>query len=262
MKTIIITAFLCVFCQNAFSQLSSHRTNEDWFWGLGLNRVTLNNKNMVVPPNAYKGDKFSYFGIHMMFSHDSYEHWGFRYQLDMKWFPDLSFKAAELFKGTGTTPRLDFSGITNHKIGINVFGSDHLAVGIGGSFCDYIVDIPNWKSTPNFNPGGFTWQEPSGWHWTAGPALFLDGGIGDFTANLILSYDISYLRPKITDGYEENVDKQPGGYPSVGFLYFDITINHESGLYISYDRTSLIDKGINANKFSRGDLQLGYKISL
>ena len=259
---LVIITLLFFYGSNLTAQLSSHRTNEDWFWDAGINFVTLSNKQLVVPQNAYKGDKFSYFGVHMMFSHDSYEQWGFRYHLDMKWFPDLSFKAVELFKETGTTARIDFSGITSHKIGVNVFGSDNLAVGLGGSFCDYIVDIPNWKSTTNFNQGGYTWQEPSGWHWTAGPALFVDGGLADFAVNVIMSYDISYLRPKITDEYEANVDKYPGGYPRVGFMYFDITINHQSGLYLSYDRTSLIDKGVNNNKLRRGDFQFGYKILL
>ncbi len=254
MKKYTVLLLILAISKFGSAQLSDHNTNDSWFIGASLNVVTLKN-------GAGLNDKASkigpYIGIGGQIYHDSYEPFGFRYHLDMKWVPDLGFKAVELFREVGTDLRLDFTGFTSHKVGLNLISTDVVCFGLGGSFSDYIVDIPHTDESGTVTTI-YNWKEPSGWHWTAGPTIFLDGGFGGFTLNLISSYELSYFQPIVTNDYEALTEKIEN-YEKPAFLKFDLTINHESGVYFSYDKTVMIDRGVNANKVSRGDFQIGYK---
>ena len=238
-------------------QLSNHISNYGWGVGFHTGMVTIKNDKLLYPEGQKIGP---YWGgiLGLDVSYGTYEPGEVRYQLEAKWTLDLFHKAGELFKGTGTDARIDFTGFTWHKVGINVIGTDNMCVAVGISFADYIVDIPNYINDQGNFPGGSKWQEPSGWNWTAGPCLFADYGVGDYAIGFIGSYDFTYLTPKITDDYEALTDKIEG-YKPPNFMYLDLTVKHESGVYLSLNRTMMIDKGSLGNNVSRGEMKLGWK---
>lgn len=252
----ILSVFICLFGLNSsFAQLSMHSANESWALGLNLSRINVSDK--IIGFDAK--EKKAFWGVGGEVSYNNFEQWGVRYALDVKWFPDLGHKAFELFRGEGLDPRLEFSGFTWHKLGVNFIATDFFTLGAGLSAADYIIDIHKWNSDTHvpYATNG-VWQEPSGWYWTAGPALFLDGGIGDFSGALTLSYDISYFHPIVTEDYEANVDEIVD-YPTPNFFHIDLTFMHDSGIYFSFDQTRLIDRGVLKHNMTRTDVQLGYR---
>lgn len=254
---LIFLALSCFCCKHASSQLWNHNVTQQTMAGFSLAMVNLDCPQMAYADGRHVG---SYLGINLDVSYYNFEQWGLRYYLDMKWVTDLSFKAVEFFREEALDARIDFSSMTWHKVGLNVFATDRLCVGVGASFADYIVDLPDWNEDGNF-PNERWWQEPSGWWWTAGPALFVDAGVGDFAISLTTSLDIPYLHPKITDDYEANITRIEG-YADPRFFYFDLTVNHESGLFMSFDRTTMNDKGTHGIKLKRGDFQFGYRVTI
>ncbi len=250
---IVVIAIFTV--QSANSQLSTHIANGAWAPGFHIGFGTIKNNQLTYVEGRKHGP---YFGVGVDLAYSTFEAGEIRYYLDAKWTMDLVHKGVELFKGTGTDARIDFTGFTWHKLGINVFATDNLCIGVGGSFADYIIDIPLYANNNGDFFAGITWQEPSGWNWTAGPCFFADYGIGDFAASLTTSYDFTYLTPKITDDYEALTDKIDG-YKPPHFMYFDLTINHETGVYLSINRTTMIDKGDLGNNMSRGEIKMGWR---
>ena len=238
------------------AQLSGHISNGSTAIGFHAGFVALKHKNNAFEIGQKHGPYFGFSGIDI--AHTNYDSWTFRYNLEMKWTMDLFHKGVEFFKGTALDARVDFTGFTWHKLGVNVFSTDNFCVGIGGSFSDYIVDIPIFANENGDFFEGQRWQEPSGWNWTAGPCLFLDYGIGDFAFNFIGSYDLTYFTPKITQDYED-LTVQIDGYEKPHFMYFDFAVNHESGVYMSFNRTLMIDNGLLENNVSRGEFKFGWR---
>lgn len=259
MQRLFLILVLCiVYRQDGSAQLPDHNVTSQGMVGFTVGLSTIKSNETLYPQAAKEG---AYFGIGVDFSYYNFEPFTLRYHLKMKWAHDLFHKAGELFEGTGTDPRIDFTGFTWHKVGLNLFATDNVCVGLGGSFADYIIDIPLYANSNGDYFEGITWQEPSGWHWTAGPCLFADAGFGGFALSFIASYDISYLQPKVTDDYESLTAKIPG-YKKPHFLFWDLTLNHESGFFAGFDRVSLIDNGVNSNKMSRAEFHLGYRTSI
>ena len=259
MKKAIIFLFT-LHSFSVFPQLDLHDSNQEFRCGININLATLTDRALAFETGQKVGP---YFGLGLDFAYANYEQWGVKYLLEMKWTNDLFYKGIEFFRdGIGAiSPRLDLSGFTWHKVGINILANDRFCIGIGGSFSDYIIDIPGWNENGDFPNSGLSWVDPSGWYWTAGPCAFFDFGIGDWAINIISSYEISYLHPKITDDYEANVFST-NDYPFPVFFYTDITINHDWGLYLSYDLLKTIDKGNLSHNVSRNDLQVGWRFSL
>lgn len=251
-----ISAGLALFCSVSIkAQLSDHISNGTKFLGFHAGFVSINHPNSTFEIGEKHG---TYFGLGFDFGHSNYTAGEFRYHLEMKWTVDLFNKAAEFFDETALDARIDLTGFTWHKLGFNILATDNFCFGLGGSFADYIVDVPLFADEDGNFFEGIRWQEPSGWNWTAGPCLFLDYGIGDFAINFIGSYDFTYYTPKITDDYEAQVQRIDG-YKNPSFLYFDLVINHESGVYISYNNTQMQDNGTLENDVSRSEIKLGWK---
>lgn len=252
---LLVPILFFFYSNNVNSQLSGHYSDDSRFVGFHGGFVSLKNNN-----NAFEiGRKHGpYFGLGIDVGHTSYSAGDFRYHLELKWTMDLFHKSVEFFKETALDVRLDLTGFTWNKLGVNVFATDNFCIGIGGSFADYIVDIPKYANENGNFIGGTRWQEPSGWNWTAGPCLFLDYGIGDFAFNFIGSYDFTYFTPKISNDYESYVQRIDG-YERPRFMYFDLSANHDSGIYVSFNRTLMKDRGLLNNNVSRGELKFGWK---
>ncbi len=257
LNKIFSSLFVVALSFSSRGQLSGHVSDEAWGVGFHTGFVTIKNDKLLYPEGRKEGPYWGgLFGVDLSYS--TYQPGGIRWQLEAKWTLDLFHKAIELFQGTGTDPRIDFTGFTWHKLGVNVFANDNLCIAVGGSFADYIVDIPKYANDQGDFFAGTTWQEPSGWNWTAGPCLFADYGVGDFAINFIGSYDFTYLTPKVTDDYEALTDKIDG-YKTPNFMYLDLSVKHESGVYMSLNRTMMIDNGSLGNNMSRGEIKLGWK---
>lgn len=254
---LLLTCCTVLGLGKADAQLAFHNVNQNAMAGFSLTLTDLDCPKMVYPDGRHVG---SYVGVNVDISYYNFDQWGLRYNLDMKWMTDLTLKAAELFRGDGLDARIDFSGLLWNKVGLNVFATDRFCIGVGASAADYIIDLPDWNADGNF-PNELPWQEPSGWYWAAGPALFLDAGVGDFAVSMTTSLDIPYWHPKVTDDYEANISVIED-YPAPRFFCFDLTVNHESGMFFSYDRTTMTDKGVHGLKMTRGDFQLGYRASI
>lgn len=243
------------FSNSMQAQLSSHNSNGSSALGFHAGFVSLKHANSTFDIGRKHGP---YFGLGIDIGYTNYEVGKIRYQLELKWTMDLFHKAIEFFKGTALDARVDLTGITWHKLGVNIFATDNICFALGGSFADYIVDVPRFVNEDgNFNES-FTWQEPSGWNWTAGPCLFVDYGLSDFVFTFIGSYDFTYFTPIITQAYEDRTDKIEG-YKPPHFMYLDLSVNHETGVYISLNRTLLLDKGELSNKISRAEIKFGWK---
>jgi len=258
MKNILKTlAAICFLSNVSIAQLSNLYLADTWSVGFNLGVSSIKNKALLFEDGQRVGP---YLGVGMDLAYQTYDPWMVRYKLEAKWVNDLGYKGIELIRGTGTDPRLDFTGFTWHKIGLNVFATDNICVALGGSFADYIVDIPQWTENGTYWAGEI-WQEPSGWHWTAGPCVFVDYGIGDFAVSLTSSYDIRYFHPIVTNDYEDLVNAIEG-YTAPGFLYTDISINHDSGFYCGFDKIRLVDNGEVGNKMSRTNLRFGWRVEI
>lgn len=248
-----ILTFIGVFKSNA--QLSGHMSDGSAAVGFHAGFVALKNGNSTYELGRKHG---AYFGLGMDIGYTNYSAGKLRYQLEMKWTMDLFHKGIEFFNETALDARLDFTGFTWNKLGVNIIGTDNFCVAIGGSFSDYVVDIPLYANEEGGFFAGKRWEEPSGWNWTAGPCLFVDYGIGDFAFNFITSYDFTYFTPVITQDYEDFTQKIDG-YTPPHFMYFDLAVNHESGVYMSFNRTMMFDKGTIGNNISRGEFKFGWK---
>ncbi len=254
LKTISTLLFL-VLTFGVKAQLSGHLSDDATYVGYHFGFTTINHPTSTFEVGEKHG---AYFGLGMDVGHTDYTPGALRYHLEMKWTLDIFNKGMEFFDETALDARIDLTGFTWHKIGINVFASDNFCFGLGGSFADYIVDVPLFADEEGNFFEGIRWQEPSGWNWTAGPCIFLDYGIGDFVLNFIGSYDFTYYTPKITDDYEALTQKIDG-YKNPSFVYFDFVINHDSGVYLSYNSTQMQDNGTLGNDVSRSEVKLGWK---
>lgn len=262
MKFIFTLIFgISLFSLNTQAQFSTFTHTDETLYGFNFTVTSMKNPSLLYVEGQKVGP---YVGIGVDITRYSYEPWKLRYQLEMKWITDLGFKAYEFFT-TGLnakdTARLDFSGLVWFNMGTNLYSTEHFNIGIGGNFSDCVLDIPNFTFNGNSINGqtlDIGWQEPSGWHWTAGPTLFADACVGSFAFTLTSSYNFSFWNPIINNAYEERID-QIEGYPPPQFWFLDITANHKSGFYVSFDITKVIDTGINQNKISRNDLQIGWR---
>lgn len=264
MKLRITTLLLVVFISiNGFGQLDGY-SNTDWtILSYSLNVVTLKN------PTA-KFEKDQKFGPFIApgfaLNHYTFNKGGFRYGMEFKWITDVFPELYDLFDktylGRGKTPFL--SGLWWSHGGINVWSNEYFNIAVGGNFGDYFVEIPDIVDTGAVLPSGVTltstYQEPTGWYWAVGPNLYLDAVFKDVYFTLITQYSLSYWRPPIREKSYEDAIHKIDGYVSPHFLYFDFSANLDSGFFISYTKTMLIDRGVNSYNFSRNDIGIGWKL--
>jgi len=123
-----------------------------------------------------------------------------------------------------------------------------------------VVDLP--KFTPYINKVNqeIRYEEPSGWHFTAGPSLFLDYGIGDFIINSNSSYNFSFYHDLINTRYENGIDKIED-YKAPHFFNTLLQVRHAgTGFYISFEHTRMLDNGTIGSNISRNDIALGWVV--
>ena len=262
MKTVVTILFLVISSISGLAQLDGYANADETLLGYSINMVSLKNPSLLYED----GQKFGpYFAPGFNLTHYNYEQWGFRWGMDFKWVSDIFPEIYSLWNTTyldrGKVPML--SGLWWTNVGTNVYSSEYFNIGVGAHFADYLIEIPDWDSAGNINALGqqlaVQYQEPTGWYWAAGPTMYLDAGYGQFFLTITANYSFSYWRPPIRDKeYEESINKIEG-YQAPHFLYVDVTVNHNSGLFVSFNRTMTIDRGVNTNKFSRNDFGIGWK---
>tara|TARA_R110002050_G_scaffold299089_1_gene463790 strand:- start:22264 stop:23055 length:792 start_codon:yes stop_codon:yes gene_type:complete len=262
MKGLYSTLLFIIISFSAQAQLDNYLNSDETLIEFSLNVVTLKN-----PSLAYKdGQKYGpYLAPGVSLTHYNFDQWGFRWGMDFKWTTDIFPEIYSLWRtdylDRGKVPML--TGLWWTNAGTNVYNTEYFNIGVGAHFADYLIEIPDWDSTGNINAAGqqlaVNYQEPTGWYWAIGPTLYLDAVYKSLLFSVTSNYSFSYWRPPIREKEYEDAINKIEGYPSPHFLYVDITANHDSGFFISFNRTMAIDRGINANKFSRNDLRIGWK---
>lgn len=262
MKAIYTLLLFITISITGVAQLTGYMKTDETLLSFSLNVVTLKNPSLIYED----GQKFGpYIGLGFGLNHYNYDQWEFRWGMDFKWITDFTPEITKLFKAsydpTIKVPML--TGLWWANGGTNVYTTEYFNVGIGAHFADYLVEIPDWDSAGNIDPQGnqlaVKYQEPTGWYWAVGPTMYLDAGYKQFFLTITANYSFSYWRPDIRDKeYEDDITKIDG-YQSPHFFYVDFTVNHDSGFFISLNKTLMIDRGSNSNKFSRNDLGIGWK---
>ena len=259
MKTNIkLTLLLLLISATVNSQLSKSNTGTYAGFNVSLTGV----KNASAPSGDSMASVGPYFGIGVDVSINSYERGDLRFFLSSKGLTtDLIKTSIMLFNEEAYEGQIEFSGLIWGRVGINIFATDNICIGLGGNLSDYILDIPLWNPLAGNGQGGLRYEEPSGWHITAGPTMFLDYGYKNFTLNTITSYNFGFYYNTINADYEAFIDVIDG-YEKPQFISTLFSLNHTSGAYASFEYTSMIDKGIVGNKMSRKEFTLGWKFIL
>lgn len=262
MKNLITILLLTVVSLTSNAQLDGYMKSDETLLNFSLNVVTL--KNPVV--QYEDGQKFGpYLAPGFGLSHYNFDQWGYRWGMEFKWVTDIFPEIYSLFEATYINRPQEpmLSGFWWTDMGTNVYVTEYFNVGVGGHFADYLVEIPdidsaNLTTIPN-QPVPTAFQEPTGWYWAVGPTIYLDAGYKQFFLSIKANYSFSYWRPRIREKEYEDAINKIDGYPAPRFLYIDVTVNHDSGFFISFNRTMTIDRGIRDYKFSRNDLGIGWK---
>ena len=262
MKKSIISFSLILFSVViGYSQLSNDLNSGDFSVGFNISRTSIVNSSMDKNDSLRSYKPYFGFGIDMI--HHSYERGDWRYFMTMKALTtDLLNVAYRINKKIENENHVDMTGFFWGKLGYNIYANDNFCIGIGGSLADYVVDLPKWK--PNFNATHpyYRYEEPSGWHFSAGPSLFVDYAIGGFIINSVSAYNVGFYRHMINEGYEQAVDLIDG-YKSPHFFSTALYLNHtNTGLYLSFEYSKMIDNGIVKNKLSRKELAIGWILDL
>jgi hypothetical protein len=259
LKTLLLVTSLLVVIYGK-SQLDSQSDYDGRTAGFYISLSSLKNSS------AASGDSLRsvgpYLGIGVELMKNSYEAGNLRYFLSSKGLTTDLLKAARiLFKGEAFDNQLEISGLFWGRLGINLYANDNLCIGAGGNLSDYILDIPKFQ--PAFNPGlgALKYEEPSGWHITAGPTLFVDYAYQDFVLNTISSYNFGFYHDKINNDYKNFIDLMDG-YETPNFLNILFKLNHSSGAYLSFEYTKVIDNGIVGSKLSRKDFLFGWRFNM
>jgi len=262
MKSLFALLLFIIVSSTSNAQLDGYMKADETLLSFSVNVITLNNPTLLYED----GQKFGpYFAPGFGLNHYNYDQWGYRWGMDFKWVSDIFPEIYSLWNAEylnrGKVPML--TGLWWANGGTNVYTTKYFNIGVGAHFADYLVEIPDWDSTGNIDPQGHQlavqYQEPTGWYWAVGPTMYLDASYGQFFLTLTANYSFSYWKPDIREKEYEDAINKIEGYPSPHFLYVDLTINHDSGLFLSFNRTMTVDRGINANKFSRNDLGIGWK---
>jgi len=262
MKTIITILFLAIISSTVNAQLDGYMKADETLMSISLNVVTLNNPALIYEDGQTFGP---YLGPGLGLNHYNYDQWEFRWGMEFKWVTDIFPEIYKLWDASYDISQ-KFPMLTSlwaTDLGTNVYSTEYFNIGFGAHFADYLVEIPDWNSTGNIDPQGrqlpVSYQEPTGWYWAAGPTMYLDAGYKEFFMTITTNYSFSYWRPDIrTKEYKDGINKIDG-YKAPNFLDIDVTVNHDSGIFLSFSRTLMIDRGINSNKFSRNDLGIGWK---
>ena len=262
MKRLLTILLFISISVTSSAQLDEYMKADETLLSFSVNTVSLKNPTLLYEEGQKIGPYFAPgFGL----NHYNYDQWELRWGMDFKWvtdvFPEIYALWDESYIDNVKVPML--SGFWWTNAGTNVYSNDYFNVGVGAHFADYLVEIPDWDSAGNINAGGTQlatqYQEPTGWYWSAGPTLYLDAGYKSFFLSVTTNYSFSYWKPPIREKEYLDEINQIQGYSSPHFLYVDVTVNHDSGFFLSLNRTMMIDKGINANEFSRNDFGIGWK---
>ncbi len=252
--TIALAVLISISCK---AQLSEDMYSEETVFGLTLSRTSIGNSSVDASNPKRNYDPYISIGIDMI--HHAYEKGQFRFFISSKVLTtDLIHSIVNLIEDTSREGEVNMTGFLWSKFGYNVFATDNLCIGVGASFSDYIIDLPKWR--PTINIANAIYEEPTGYHLTAGPSLFLDYAIGSIVINSISSYNLgfAYYPIKSEATGDRSIDTIEN-YDTPHFFSTGLYVNHtNTGLYLSLEYTKMIDNGIIQNNLSRKEIAIGW----
>lgn len=186
----------------------------------------------------------------------SFEKGGVRMNMKSKLVDDMIWLLGRTIRKRSDDGPYSISGLFWYKLGFNVKSNSKLNISPGFSISDYLVItsvVDSAGNEPAFVNDRV--EEPHGWFYGIGPNLFIDIALpAKLSLHVNSSYDLGLLR--LSNKYKSVFDPD---YKKPHFLHASVTLNHDSGIFISYEFTKLLDMGYNNNQTLRSELHIGLR---
>jgi len=183
-----------------------------------------------------------------------------RWNVNSKVCDDLIWLIGYTIKNkTSRTPEGDYSitGLFWWHYGYNVKSTEKLNISPGFSLSDYMVLMPE-EDGISFTGNPSEKEDPHGWFWAAGPNIFIDYALpAKFSLHFNANYDFSFIR--LNNKYKSILDPD---YKKPHYFHAALTLNHNSGFYLGYQFTRVVDLGYHKNNIVRSEVNLGFRVLL
>lgn len=231
------------------------------FLSLGVNKVSITNNDAPNPENhRQSGTTFK-----LDLKKTNFEKGGMSLYFENKLLGDLVLYTARYLKGEDSFYQQEESGLSSGLLGWwyflwNITEPNNYQIALGMNACDFFLTAayPENTDLPYSNPSNTIVQEPNGNYYAIGPSLAFRYAL---TKYFLLEYKGNASIPfgKIDS---ENLVEPEGGYKNPFFLNHSLEVISSKGLFIGYERSSILNRGNLPNNTKRGDLYLGFRIPL
>ena len=156
----------------------------------------------------------------------------------------------------------EVSSVLHYRFGYNVIASDRFVLSPGLGLDDYVFVRPNYDVNGDVvrredGSGAENMSENSGWYWCTGPSTFFDVGLTpSFSIHGKAAYEVPFLQMSDKNVEPSIKKKRPH------FVYFQVGLYHNSGLFAGIELMHGIDRGLNKTSVKRRELKVGYMFLL
>lgn len=252
-KVSIALFFVICMSNNVTAQLTKNEANKShvlrYYFGTG--KVKDNSIDYL------PAQKLGYFGLNIDYTFSDFESNGKQIAISSPFIYDLLQSVLAGWKSSSVP---HFTSFFNGKFGKNIMNGSSFSLAAGVSLSDYFLLVPNLGSNGEEINSGHQLGEPSGWHLTAGPAIFFNAGNEKIHFSLNACFDLTYATGKTGSRNEQHIFHE-ASYSKPFFMQINPRITIKN-FYIGYDYLKLIDRGGYSHATKRSAIMFGSRIIL